>query len=84
MKEQYDSESGYCRVLGHHVPFSYCRCVNEGLPCRRIRDCWFERIDVGRFIDDNYTEAEQERIFAPPPEKIASILDLIKKAKGDN
>jgi hypothetical protein len=81
MNNQFDDSNAYCRGLGHYVPFRYCRTVSDGLPCSKIKDCWFEKIDIARFISDNYTEPEQKRIFAPPPEKISTILDLINKTR---
>jgi hypothetical protein len=81
MKEQYDETMAYCRALGHYVPFRYCRTVNSKIPCRKIRDCWFEKLDIEQYIADNYSEAECEMIFTSPPEKISSLIDLIKKAQ---
>ncbi|MBN1496696.1 MAG: hypothetical protein JXA07_08000 [Spirochaetes bacterium] len=83
MKEQFDSKTSYCRSLGHHVPFRYCRTVNNGLPCRKIRDCWYEKIDIDGFIAQFYTESEHKQIFAPPAEKISSLIDLIRKARDN-
>lgn len=82
MKDAEDQRTGYCRALGHDVPFGYCRTVNGGAPCRKIRDCWFERFDVEAFINGHYSAEEQQAIFAPPPSKLATIVDLINKAKG--
>ncbi len=84
MNTQFDDKSAYCRSLGHYVPFQYCRTVGNNLPCRKIKDCWFENLEIEQFIRDNYTMEEQERIFSPPPEKITSIIDLINKARGDS
>jgi hypothetical protein len=81
MKEQHDDKTAYCRALGHYVPFRYCRTVSEGIPCRRIKDCWFEKINIEQFISDNYSGSELARIFAPPPEKLSSLVDLIKKTR---
>jgi hypothetical protein len=81
MNEQFDNKIGYCRTLGHYVPFQYCRTVNEGIPCRKIQDCWFEQMDIGLFIAKNYSESEQQLIFAQPPQKISTIIDLIQKAR---
>lgn len=82
MKEQHDDKTAYCHALGHYVLFKYCRTVNGGVPCRRIKDCWFEKINIEQFISDNYSGSELTRIFAPPPEKLSSLVDLIKKARG--
>ena len=81
MKNIFDEKTGYCRTLGHHVPFKYCRSVNDGIPCRKIKDCWFEHIEIEQFIFDNYTESERERIFILPPPKIVTLIDLINKAR---
>jgi hypothetical protein len=81
MIDQFDDKTAYCRSLGHYVPFRYCRAVNNDLPCRKIMDCWFEKLDIRLFIVSHFTEAQQKQIFSPPPEKIPTILDLIKKAQ---
>jgi len=81
MKELFDDKTSYCRILGHYVPFRYCRAVNDEIPCRKIKDCWFEKLDIDRYITENYTESERERMFASPPEKIFTLVDLIKKAQ---
>jgi hypothetical protein len=81
MKELYDDKTAYCRILGHYVPFQYCRTVNDEIPCRKIKDCWFEKLDIDRYIMGNFTESERERMFSSPPEKISAIVDLIKKAQ---
>jgi hypothetical protein len=39
----FDDEDCYCRILGHYLSFSYCRSCQEGAPCFKILDCWFER-----------------------------------------
>lgn len=81
MKGQFDETAAYCRLLGHYVPFKYCRSMNHDLPCRKIKDCWFEKMDIEVYINENYTKSDQERIFTPPSEKITTILDLIKKSR---
>lgn len=81
MKEKYDNHEGRCRMLGHGVPFKYCRTVNEGLPCRKVLDCWFELFPVVEFIKSCYTGKEINEFLAPPGPKIESIISLIEKAK---
>ncbi|MBN2160116.1 MAG: hypothetical protein JW807_12030 [Spirochaetes bacterium] len=83
MEESFDDKTGYCRSLGHYVPFQYCRTVNSGLPCSKIKDCWFEKLDIERFIGENYSKSEIEQIFTPRPEKISTLIDLINKAKDN-
>ena len=70
-----------CRMLGHPVPFSYCRQLPEGRPCRMILDCWQGRFDTAAFLEQHYTPEQIEAILAPPTPKLTSILELIDKAK---
>jgi len=84
MNESLDDNRSYCRMLGHYVPFRYCRTVNETLPCRKIKDCWFERMDIENFIGENYTDVEIERIFTVPSQKITTLVDLINKARNNS
>jgi hypothetical protein len=81
MIEKHDSEEIYCRKLGHRLLFSYCRVEKGTLPCSKIRDCWFERIDINGFLEENYSESDLESIFKPGSDKISSLLELIEKAK---
>ena len=84
MKEDHDREQSYCRKLGHHLAFGYCRGVNQGLPCALARDCWFERFPVAEFLAANYTEEELARADAPAPSKLASILAAASRARAED
>ena len=68
-------------MLGHPVPFSYCRAPGRDLPCPRIFDCWWETFDVEGFIRSHFSEADITRITRPPPDKRATILELIERAR---
>ena len=81
MNEQYDNEEIYCRRLGHHLTFKYCRTERGGGPCSKILDCWFEKLPIEEFINTNYSEAEIAAITAVPRPKVATLFDLIEKAK---
>lgn len=78
---QFDEYERYCRQLGHAVPFHYCRQMATGLPCRHIVGCWREEIEVEPFIREHYTPEQLARIFQPPQEKVATLYDLIEKAR---
>jgi hypothetical protein len=78
----HDREQGYCRKLGHHLSFGYCRTVNQGLPCALARDCWFERFAVAEFLEANYTGEQLARATAPAPGKLESILAAVRRAAG--
>jgi len=77
----FDDEDGYCRILGHYLSFSYCRSCQEGAPCFKILDCWFEKFDVRKFIEERYTTEEIERFLQPPKPKIQTLLTLIQQAQ---
>jgi hypothetical protein len=45
-------------------------------------DCWWETFDVRTYLENSLSEAAFKSITeAKPPDKIASILDLIEQAK---
>jgi hypothetical protein len=77
MIEQHDELEGYCRTLGHHLSFHYCRRLNQNLPCPRIRDCWFERLAIDDFLKAHYSAEERARIATPPAGKLDTILKLL-------
>ncbi|OKY75907.1 MAG: hypothetical protein BM485_06125 [Desulfobulbaceae bacterium DB1] len=81
MRDQYDKKEGYCRMLGHVLPFHYCRTMNEGLPCGKILDCWFARLPIREFVDTHYSDEERERIFQPPKAKMVSLVEIIENAR---
>ncbi len=84
MIDQYDNEQGYCRKLGHHLEFSYCRSEHNGKPCPLIFDCWFERLPIGDFMRSHYKPEEVEYISMGKPQKVNTLLDLIAQAKERN
>jgi hypothetical protein len=79
--EAHDELSTRCRLLGHAVPFSYCRQVNDGLPCRLVLDCWHEKFEVAAFVKEHYTEDQIKGFLAPPKPKMTTLVELIDKAK---
>lgn len=81
MIEEHDSRETYCRLLGHHLSFKYCRSAADGLPCAKILDCWFETFPVQEFINKHFSKHELESVFAPPKPKISSLIEAVEKAK---
>jgi hypothetical protein len=81
MLEQFDTRTGYCRRLGHHLEFKYCRTVNHGKPCHLMADCWFEKFPVAEFLESHYTPAERAVFLKAPQPKISSLVELIEKAR---
>jgi hypothetical protein len=77
----FDEKAGYCRILGHHLRFSYCRSCREGLPCFKILDCWFEKFDVRTFIEENFSSEEIGQFLSPPKPKVQTLMTLIRQAQ---
>ena len=71
----------YCRLLGHEVPFSYCRRPGSDVFCRNITGCWEGKIDIHSFLAANYTSEQIAEGFKPKAPKLETLLDLIQKAK---
>lgn len=72
-----------CPRLGGPVTFSYCRIAAENrTPCFKVFDCWWERFDVvGYFQHRLCADAFNRLRNACPPEKSASLVDMIRQAQ---
>lgn len=68
-------------MLGHFLTFDYCRSVTKGLPCSKVLDCWFQHFPVQKYISENYSEEEQEKILTPPKAKIQSLSEILEQAQ---
>ena len=68
-------------MLGHPVPFQYCRDSVGEMPCRKILDCWHERFNVHAYMRELYSDEEIEQIVAPPEPKLMQIIELARKAR---
>ncbi len=69
-----------CPQLGDTIPFSYCRRMNGGLPCRQIYTCWMDKLDVNGFIFDNFSLEEIERAFNQPTRgRMASLFETLNR-----
>jgi hypothetical protein len=68
-------------MLGHYLTFSYCRQTDSSQPCRKIFDCWFEKLDIEQFIKENFTEEQITALLAPPKPKMVSLVELIRQAQ---
>ncbi len=63
--------------------FSYCVKENQGVPCYRTLDCWFEHFEVAAFLEKTLTPAQWKAAFEKPPKpKMISLLELIEQAKN--
>ena len=70
-------------MLGHHLTFAYCRKTASKQPCRKIFDCWFEKLDIKQFIEENFTKEQIQALLAPPKTKMVSLVELIQQAKNN-
>ena len=80
----HDARRRRCPMLGHDVPFSYCRTPGRQLPCSRIFDCWWETFDVETFLRGHFSEDQIAEILAPRKDKAATLIELIEKARKAN
>lgn len=78
---RYDEQTIYCRMLGHAVPFRYCRTTADQTPCRKIMDCWFEIIPIREYLEEHFSPEQLSAFFKPPEPKMTSLLDLIEQAR---
>ena len=81
--DQHDNEKMYCRMLGHHITFSYCRAPGSKRPCRKIFDCWYNTFDITQFMQEHFSDEEIKAILAPPKDKMVSLIELIEQAKAN-
>lgn len=80
----YDGEVIYCKKLGHHLKFGYCRIESGGLPCSKINKCWADKLPIKNFLETHFSADDLKKAFAPPPAKITSLIELIQKAQALN
>lgn len=81
MITDYDHLEIRCPMLGHPLNFTYCRTTDGTTPCRRILNCWFERIPIQQFMQENFPPSVIERLAEPPKPKMVSLFELIEKAQ---
>ncbi|MBN2328345.1 MAG: hypothetical protein JXR73_14455 [Candidatus Omnitrophica bacterium] len=79
---RYDDLEHYrCPLLGDAIHFSYCRKMNEGLPCRKLFDCWVDKINVEGYLNENFTPDEIHKAIArPQPGRIETMFEVLNRA----
>ncbi|MFZ0242331.1 MAG: hypothetical protein WAL90_11860 [Desulfobacterales bacterium] len=72
-----------CPRLGGPVAFLYCTsCEEEGRPCGKIIDCWWEVFDVRRYLEDTLEPAAFERLAGVRPvSKVGQLIGVIAQSK---
>ena len=69
-------------MLGGSVPFNYCRSMNTKLPCQRLGPCWQRKLNVEKFLEENYSTEELEKAFTKDPRnRIQKIVELAEKSR---
>ena len=82
-KPQINEMQRRCPRLGSPVAFGYCRIAgDQKSTCFKVFDCWWERFDVVNYLQQRLSKEDFEKLrCAPPPNKVASLVDLIQQAK---
>lgn len=81
MIDRYDQLEIRCPMLGHPLTFHYCRTTSNAAPCRKLFDCWFERIAVREYAEEFLDPQTIDVIVQPPKSKMVSLLELIDRAR---
>jgi hypothetical protein len=56
---------------------------DDGQPCFKVVDCWWETFDIVRYLQDHLTETQFTRLMqARPRPKIASLVELVEQVKS--
>ena len=72
-----------CPKLGGEITFAYCLKEGGEIPCPRIVNCWHPYFPVEAYLRTKLTAEQWEECFgAKPKEKMATLLELIEKAKA--
>ena len=77
--QKYDEQEIYCRKLGHHLQFKYCRQEQQQLPCTELKRCWPSRIPIKEFLALSFSPDEIDFLDEPQVSKVSTILDIIQK-----
>ncbi len=71
-----------CPRLGHQIHFAYCRAENQGLPCFKVLDCWYDHFLVEEFLRTELTPEQWEGVLGKPPRpKLLSLVELAQQAR---
>jgi hypothetical protein len=86
-EDRHDEQTRRCPRLGGPIRFGYCRTAGEdGGPCRKSLDCWWERFDVAghlrRILGPERLAAFAALADRGPRPKVTSLLDQIRAARS--
>ncbi len=85
--DRQDDRTRRCPRLGGPIHFGYCRrAADDGGPCWKSLDCWWERFDVAGFfrqvLGPERMAALAARADRGPRPKVTSLLDQIRAARS--
>lgn len=79
---KYDNLQIRCPKLGGEVTFAYCLQEGIDLPCARVISCWYAYFPVEHYLRNSMSEEAWDRFTKyTPRDKIATLVELIEKAK---
>ncbi len=82
MKTDHDHKMTRCPKLGDEMTFAYCIQESGNLPCARIIGCWQAAFDVETVLRQCLAPDDLEKFRSnPPKDKVASLIELIERAK---
>ena len=82
MEQQIKNLEIRCPKLGHQINFSYCEHENNGLPCSKSLDCWYNYFPVEKFLRNKLSPEEWSKVFENSSKsKMNSLIELIKSTK---
>lgn len=72
-----------CPRLGQEIHFEYCmESGDDDFACWKVLDCWWEIFDVESYLKANLPASEFNRMIQMKPKpKVASLVELVEKAK---
>jgi hypothetical protein len=77
-----DEEKVACPKLGHLVPFSYCSRENDGMPCFKAIDCWYDRFLVEDYFREILEPEEWKAVFdRPPKDRMSRLLEIVDETR---
>jgi len=68
-------------MLGHEIPFGYCRSPASPTPCRNVVGCWKHAFDVEGFLRTHVAADQLAAMQAPRKDKAATLVELIQRAR---
>jgi len=78
---QFDEYEIYCRKLGHHLSFEYCRKENTSLPCAAIARCWSERLPIENYLQKHFNNEDIAYLSEEKQPKTVSIWQIMNSIK---